>query len=116
MITRFFYALLFIVMMILPSVGLPGFSTDALADSAKAKETEEVKGKIVDINVSANTIRLEPGVFSLEKDLQVTPQTKIIVDGKPGNLGQLRKGDKVKVHYAEGKGEFRTAEYIEVIS
>jgi hypothetical protein len=108
--------MLFIGMM---AIGLPvisGFSTDAMAASAKDKEMEEVKGKIVDINVTANTIRLEPGVFSSEKDLQVSSQTKIIVGGKPANITQLRKGDKVKVHYAEGKGEFRTAEYIEVLS
>ncbi len=114
MTTRFFYAMLFIGMMaFLPAAGVPGFSTEAFADSTP--EMEEVKGKIVEINVQANTIRLEPGVFSLEKDLQVSPQTKIIVNGKPGNIGQLRKGDRVKVHYAEGKGEFRSAEYIEVL-
>ena len=89
MTTRFFYAMLFVAMTILPSVGIPGFSTDALAESTKAKETEEVKGKIVDINVTANTIRLEPGVFKMEKDLHLTPQTKIVVDGKPGTINQL---------------------------
>lgn len=115
--SRFFYGILFVGMMaIVPAIGLSGFVTDAAAASAKDKEMEEVKGKIVDINVSANTIRLEPGIFSTEKELQVNSQTKIIVNGKPANITQLRKGDKVKVHYAESKGEFRTAEYIEVIS
>ncbi len=57
MITRFFYAMLFIGMMaVLPVVG---FSTEAQAESTP--EMEEVKGKIVEINVEANTIRLEPG-------------------------------------------------------
>jgi hypothetical protein len=106
MITKIVYAMLFVGMMtIFPSAGF----------SDTEKEMEEVNGKIVDINVSANTIRLEPGILGTEKDLQVTPTTKIVVKGKPGTLDQLRKGDKVKVNYAEGKGEFRTAEYIEVL-
>lgn len=114
MITRFFYAILFVGMMaILPAAGIHGLSSEALADSQP--EMEEVKGKIVEINVQANVIRLEPGVLGMEKDLHVTPTTKIVVNGKPGNIGQLRKGDKVKVNYAEGKDDLRTAEYIEVL-
>jgi hypothetical protein len=106
MLTKIVYTLLFVGMMaIFPSVGF----------SDTEKEMEEVKGKIVEINVAANTIRLEPGILGTEKDLQVTPSTKIVVKGKPGTLDQLRKGDEVKVNYAEGKGEFRTAEYIEVM-
>lgn len=116
MITRFFYVMLFVGMMaVLPAVGVPGFSTEALADEAKT-EMEETKGKIVDINLDKSTIRLEPGILTPEKDLQVNSQTKIVVNGKPGKISQLRKGDKIKVHYAEGPGEFRVAEYIEVLS
>lgn len=84
------------------------------AHAAEKKELESTKGKIVNVDPAKKTIRVEPGALTPEKDIQVTDQTKIIVQGKPGDFQALRKGDKVTVKYMEGDRESRVAEYIEV--
>lgn len=120
MMCRSLYRVLLVGMIsvgaLVPSIG---FGADGILPvAAEKREMEEAKGKIVEINLDAKTIRLEPGVFSSEKDLIVNDQTKIVVNGKPGTIAELRKGDRVKVHYAEvedRKTKARMAEYIEVL-
>lgn len=119
MMNKFLYALGLGLILLVPAVGFsdqaPGNTETGAAERSEKREIEEVEGEIEAIDLQAKTIRLEPGILGLEKELTVTDQTKIIVNGQPGNIGQLREGDEVKVHYAETENDLRTAEYIEVL-
>lgn len=97
-----------------PVIGLSPAGIVQAANTAEEKELESVEGKIVEVDPQKKIIRIEPGILGAEKDLQVTDQTKIVIQGKSGNLQGLRKGDEVTVRYAENERKERVAEYIEV--
>ncbi len=120
MALRLFYIAVFLAMMtILPFFPTAGFSVEeaepTVAKVPKRKELQEARGKIIKIDPANQRIRIVPGLFSRDKEMRVTAQTKITIQGRPANFSELRPGDKVRVRYLTSDREEKTAEFIEVI-
>jgi hypothetical protein len=64
-----------------------------------------VEGTVKKIDPAAGTLQISSGLFGLfGKTLQVGPDTRISVDGRESNLGEVREGTKVKASYETRNG------------
>src|SRR5947209_7658170 len=78
-------------------LGLIGPAAEAGGDKAKVV-TKTVEGKVQALDVQKGMLKVKKGQDAVVT-VRLTPQTKILVEGKAGTLDQFRKGDVVVVTY-----------------
>lgn len=92
--------------------GSPSGSGGTPAMSERAKD-KHVDGPVKGVDPISQTVRVGWFLGLFSTTLNVTPETRIAVDGAAGSLQDLREGDVVKAAYAEQNGQ-NIAKSIEV--
>lgn len=69
-------------------------------------EIEQVEGKVSKVDPGANTVEVSSGLLGLfGRTLQVTPETRIQVNGQQASLMDIRQGARVKASYQPRDGK-----------
>src|SRR5512139_1950914 len=72
----------------------------AKAEKAAKAKMKQVTGEVTAVDAKANTITVKKG--KKETTINVDDKTKIMVGKEKKALADVKVGDKVTVHYAEG--------------
>jgi Cu/Ag efflux protein CusF len=81
-------------------------SSGASAEKPPMEKAMTIEGSVKKVDPATKSVQISSGLLNLAgRTLEVTEETQIQFDGRPGSLADLREGSKVKASYESRDGK-----------